>query len=68
MINDIKKENTREKKIQQRAEILQKECHMFVSAVKEESNASHQDVTNVWIFRKLAELEINIARLQLKDM
>lgn len=42
------------------AEQFQDECHAAVSM--NEQNVSYQDATNVWMFKKLAELqhEINI--------
>jgi hypothetical protein len=52
----------REKKIQNIAEEFQKECHSFTKAVIEASDKpiSNQDVTNVWIYRKLAELKVDL--------
>ena len=47
--------------IQERAEELQQECHMFVKELMSDptrnGDMTVQDVTNVWLFRKLAELE-----------
>jgi hypothetical protein len=40
---------------------FQEECHETVKAIiNGNPKCSHQDATNVWIFRKLAELQIRI--------
>jgi len=48
------------------AERFQDDCNAHAKiAVKLNSNISNQDATNVWIFNKLAELQIE--NYQLKD-
>ncbi len=55
----------REKAIQETAEAFQTECHGFVKNIidhnphKLTGTGTYQDITNVWIFRKLAELSID---------
>lgn len=47
-------------KVQAIAESFQKECHKAVEEIIKESNNQNltvQDCTNVWMFRKLAELQ-----------
>lgn len=54
-----------EELIQKRAEKLQEECHTIVEFVKENNSMmGYQDATNVWMFRKLAELELQIDELK----
>lgn len=44
-----------------RSEELQKECHDSVTdMVLQNPVISYQDATNVWIFNKLADLELQI--------
>ncbi len=55
----------REKQINVLAEKLQDDCHNVVSEVmKAKQGASCQDVTNVWMFHKLAELQLKIKELE----
>ena len=54
----------REKKIQETAEAFQTECHGFIKALTDcnpelTRGNTYQDLANVWIFRKLAELSID---------
>jgi hypothetical protein len=54
----------REKQIQEIAEAFQTECHGFVKALIDNNpqltgSGTYQDLANVWIFRKLAELTID---------
>jgi hypothetical protein len=54
----------REKKIQETAEAFQTECHSFIKALTDcnpqlTGTGTYQDLANVWIFRKLAELSID---------
>jgi len=54
----------REKAIRETAEAFQTECHSFVKALIDHNPqltgaGTYQDITNVWIFRKLAELTID---------
>lgn len=45
------------------AEQLQDDCHKTVDVImKNLPNATYQDATNVWIFRKLAELELRVRK------
>lgn len=46
-----------------RAEELQNDCHKTVETVISDS-INHQDATNVWIFNKLASIELQIEQLQ----
>jgi hypothetical protein len=46
------------------AEKLQDECHAAVGAVMSEKDVSYQDATNVWMFKKLAELQHEINMLK----
>ncbi len=49
--------------IHNRADLIQSECHQAVEAImKVNKNSSYQDATNVYLFRKLAELEIRLER------
>lgn len=63
---------TREKLVQEKAEELQKECHSFVREVinypGSNKDLTVQDVTNVWLFRKLAELQLDIESKQKKQV
>lgn len=54
----------REKKIQETAEAFQNECHGFVKTLIDNNpqltgTGTYQDLANVWIFRKLAELTLD---------
>lgn len=53
--------------IQTIAEHLQEDCHKTVESIlyeKRGTNINIQDCTNVWMFRKLAEIEIRIKELE----
>ena len=50
-----------EKEILDRAEQLQEQCHQMVELTK--GNTSYQDATNVWLFTKIAQLELRIEQL-----
>lgn len=40
---------------------IQQECHQTVEAIKKQNNLiDYQDATNVFLFRKLAELQLQI--------
>ncbi len=53
-----------EKEIQDKAEEFQKECHAEVDKIVAlKPGVSYQDVTNVWMFRKLAELDLRIQNI-----
>ncbi len=61
----------KEKDIDDLAEHFQRSCHETVSYVMKHQktlpdNGSVQDATNVWLFRKLAELQIEINELKNK--
>ena len=59
--------NKQEELIQKRAEKLQEECHAIVEVIKENNSMiGYQDATNVWMFRKLAELELKNEELEKK--
>jgi hypothetical protein len=48
------------------AEHLQQDCHQTVEVIMyEKKNATVQDATNVWMYRKLAEMELRIRQLEL---
>lgn len=49
-----------QEKIAERARELQQECHTAVEALMKSTKLTYQDATNVWIFKKLAELEDEI--------
>ena len=52
-------------KQQKIAEKLQEDCHKTVEAVlKESKKVSYQDATNVWLFNKLAEMELRLQELE----
>lgn len=56
-----------ERQLQDIAESIQSECHRTVEYVKDNSNNfSYPDATNVFIFRKLAELQLEINKLKRK--
>lgn len=47
---------------------LQKSCHEFTEILmKANPKVSYQDATNVWLFDKLAELQIRIDKLEDKS-
>jgi hypothetical protein len=49
------------------ATILQKACHRHVEYMVEHgNNVSVQDATNVWIFKELAEIKLQIQLLDIK--
>lgn len=52
--------------LERKTESLQKSCHLAVTKMINQTNASYQDCTNVWMFTKLAELELIIQDLQSK--
>ena len=55
-------------RLEELTENLQNDCHKTVEAIlKDKPNCSYQDATNVWLFKKLAELELSIEELQIKD-
>lgn len=58
----MNKREIREKNIQKLAEQYQDECHALTKEIIESSDKdiSNQDATNVWIFRKLAELKVDL--------
>jgi len=43
---------------------MQEDCHKIVEEVMKSSKASYQDATNVFIFHKLAKLELMIQELK----
>jgi hypothetical protein len=48
-----------------KAEELQKDCHLFTSDLNGNVAAIQpQDATNVWLFKKLAELELRLQALE----
>jgi len=47
------------------AESFQNECHSMVKEFsKENKKLSVQDITNVWLFKKLAEMELRIKKVE----
>ncbi len=54
-------------KILTRAEKIQSDCHDTISQLKKAgSNAEYQDLTNAYLFKKLAEFEVRIEELTKK--
>jgi hypothetical protein len=59
-------------RLEELTENLQNDCHKTVTAIIEGSqiegkpDVTYQDATNVWLFKKLAELELLIEELQIK--
>jgi len=54
-------------KILSRSEELQNECHVFVrELINQISSCTMQDATNVWLFKKIAEIEDSIEQLKNK--
>ena len=49
-----------EEAIQKRAEELQQECQKFIESVEIKKKYDYQDLVNIWMFRKLAELQLNL--------
>ena len=47
------------------AATFQKDCHETVEMIfdRKKERVQYQDATNVWIFRKLAELQVQISEL-----
>ena len=55
-------------RLEELTENLQNNCHQTVEAIlKDKPNCSYQDATNVWLFKKLAELELSVEELQVKE-
>lgn len=58
--------------IKDRSNQIQKECHSYIDAVvdsmnpEERKKAEYQDMTNAWLFLKLAQLEMKIEKLNKK--
>ena len=51
------------------ADAFQDECHKVAELIlKENPKTEYQDATNVWIFRKLAELQFHINELENKPL
>ena len=45
-------------------EEIQKECHVMIELVASKTDTpNYQDITNVFLFRKIAELQIQIKNL-----
>lgn len=58
-------ENLFDKKVRTKSEMLQKSCHEFTELFLESNpEMTYQDITNVWIFKKLAEIQVQVAELQ----
>lgn len=52
---------TKEQLIRQIAAELQHDCHKMVDElIKKNPNLTHQDCTNVWLFRQLAIMKLNL--------
>lgn len=44
---------------------FQNDCHSLVKSItSERPNITNQDVTNVWLFKKLAEFEVRLRQLE----
>jgi hypothetical protein len=61
----------RESEIRVRTEELQQECHLctedvFELAKVDRPDLTYQDVTNVFLLRKIAELQLELMELKLK--
>lgn len=56
-----------EEEILKIAEGFQDECHAMVEKIKANTSAAYQDATNIWMFKKLAELQLEIDRLKKKQ-
>ena len=51
-------------KVFDRGDDIQKKCHAYVEQVlKEKPNVGYQDATNVYLFHKIAELELMVEKL-----
>lgn len=53
--------------LQQTAEHFQEDCHRTVEVIMLDNKSGAmipQDATNVWLYRKLAEMEIRIKELE----
>ena len=56
-----------ELKIQKRAEELQKECHAFCDEFIGKGKYEYQDMRDIWMLRKLAEMQLQIESLAWKE-
>lgn len=51
--------------ILQIAEKFQRDCHAHnLSNINKNSNITVQDVTNVWIYKKMAEFEFRLQKME----
>jgi hypothetical protein len=58
-------ENLFDKKVMVTTEMFQKSCHEFIEMLSAVSpNMSYQDATNVWIFKKLAEIQVMLSEIK----
>lgn len=56
-----------ENKFLNKMEKLQNDCHIFTDDMMKNSKSStiqYQDITNIWLFNKLAEYELRIEELE----
>ncbi len=51
------------KLLQDRVEAIQKDAHEFIDEIGKESSASYQDLMNIYLFSKIAALELHIESL-----
>ena len=61
--------------IQDQAEKFQDECHKMVKVLRDNldiqgkgQNTTYQDLTNVWMFKKLAEFELRLQELESEQL
>lgn len=52
---------TKEESVKILAEIIQKECHKFIDElIKKNPKLNYESCMNVWIFTKLAEMQMEL--------
>ena len=61
-INEMEERHNKE--ILQVAELFQKDCHNTINEILGDKKMSYQDITNAWMFAKLAELEVRLRQLE----
>lgn len=58
-------ENLFDKKVIATAEMFQESCHEFVEMLSSANpDLRYQDATNVWIFKKLAEIQVMLSEIK----
>jgi hypothetical protein len=53
-------------KVDMQALQLQQDCYSFIKDLKEKYTTEYQQATNIWLFRKLAEIELRLRDLENK--